>query len=829
MVVGRYKKSGAGKVVDDRNFIDRKVKANGLLSILRDHSACIWLPILISQHGMAKPSDNRNDNSVPLEPMAIELGNLRNHFSTASLFGTGNPAGMDCNAAGDTLVDRRSPLALDSAFVQQTKDQIRAVVENIASLAHTPISPQDFVQAVLPKIASAMGALGAGLWQQYSDSAWQLLGEFHLPSILVDGVTTDNPDQQSRATPFEQLDFIESQLNAAIQATPSTDGGLDMQIGTQPSASHLLVLNAVARERQPILIPPSDALLNCDRPANPTAELLIYAPLPIPKDQGSYWLQIVQSPSGGPSSQRGYLRFVAQMADLMSDYFRSHRLRVFERDREYLTLAERTMRELACGLAPKLGVAKLMKTIREHARAEHAFLLRRESYFGRWRVVGAAGLVEIDRRADGIGQIERASSGLHAMFRRGGSLSSSQLPGGVDDRDPDLTSVFNTFAISELQWIKPLEAEAGATRQSKQKLDVAVLLTWSGMDKPPTRCPEQIALISKLGLSALQITWWKSALFASHSTKRNPFAIANPASWPRTAKWVVAMLLVSLVFALPVPIRLHATAILVPLVQQHVYAPMDATVDAVLVEHGQSVKQGDPLIRLKSLSLSLEYEQAVAQQSRNRQRLADIGAMLLRETTLSSLQRIELEGERKSIESNRTIEWNQLALLQKQMDSLLVVASVDGVVSTWNVQDSLRDRPLRTGQWLLSLHESDSPWILEAALPERDAQEFRLAIEDDQNPPVATMTSMPQIQLPVHLLRGSQPRIDSSQPAEAFTGPNSAVLRMRFELDAASLPAQIAVAGATARISIPIGRGPLIWALGKDFANKVWSRVQLWI
>jgi uroporphyrinogen-III decarboxylase len=129
----------------------------------------------------------------------------------------------------------------------------------------------------------------------------------------------------------------------------------------------------------------------------------------------------------------------------------------------------------------------------------------------------------------------------------------------------------------------------------------------------------------------------------------------------------------------------------------------------------------------------------------------------------------------------------------------------------------------------LSLHESKSSWILEAALPERDAQEFRLAFEDDQNPPVATMTSMPQIQLPVHLLRGTQPRIDSSQAAEAFTGSNSAVLRMRFELDAASLPSQIAVAGATARISIPIGRGPLIWALGKDFAHKVWSRVQLWI
>ena len=791
---------------------------------------------------MARPNGNRSENPTPPEPLAIELGNLRNHFSPTSIFGAGNAVGMECNAMGDSLVDRRSPLQLDNAFVQQTKEQIRAVVESIASLAHTPIAPHDFVQAVLPKIANAMGAQGAALWQQISDSSWQMLGQFNLPAVLFDGFATSESEQQG-ATPFEKLDFIESQLNAAIQASPSTDLGNHNDIGQQPSASHLSILNAVSRERQPILIPPCDALLNRDRPANPTSELLIYAPLPIPKEHGSFWLQIVQSPSGGPASQRGYLRFVAQMADLMSDYFRSHRLRVFERDREYLTLAEHTMRELAHCLNSKLGVAKLMKTIREHAHSEHAFLLRRESTIGRWRVVGAAGLVEIDRSADGIGQIERASSALHAMLRIGGSLSSSQLPGGVDDRDPDLTRLFNTFAISELQWIKPIVADvadplnnafstvakpmSGSMRTPK--LDVAVLLTWSGMDKPPSRCLVQTALISKLGLSALQIPWWKNALLANKTTKRSALALANPASWPRAVKWVVALILLSLVFALPVPIRLHATAILVPLVQQHVYAPMDATVDAILVEHGQSVQRGDPLIRLKSLSLSMEYEQALALQSRNTQRLVDIGAMLLRETTLSSLQRIELEGERKTIEGNRPIESNQLALLQKQMDALLVVASVEGVVSTWNVQDSLRDRPLRTGQWLLSLHESESPWILEAALPERDAQEFRLAIEDEYNPPIATMTSMPQIQIPVHLLRGSLPRIDSGRQSENFTEPNSAVLRMRFELDSESLPAHVAVAGATARISIPIGRGPLIWALGKDFVYKVWSRVQLWI
>ena len=749
---------------------------------------------------------------------------------------------MDHKSMGDTLVDRRSPLQLDNALVQQTKDQIRAIVEDVAKLAHAPIEPNHFVQAALPKIVSAMGAAGAALWQQLPDLNWRLLGSFDLPKVLLEGekerecdsddwqggFTGASPFRQKGPTgtgpTFEQLDFIESQLRSATESkTRMADSRDDNANFAQPSESHLSVLNAVARERQPILIPPCDALLNRDRPANPTSELLIFAPLLIPKEQGNYWLQIIQSPSGGPASQRGYLRFVAQMADLMSDYFRSHRLRVFERDREYLTLAEHTMNELTGSLNPKLGLAKLMKTIRQHAQSEHAFLLRKESYRGRWRVVAAAGLVEIDRKADGIGQIERASSGLQALFREGGGLTTSQFLEGTNERDHDLIRLRNTFAITELQWIKPLDVK------HQLRLDVAILLTWSGIDKPPSRCSEQCALISRLGLSALQVSWWKNVLRASQSTNRSLISIANPGSWPRPLKWIVSLALLSIVFALPVPIRLHATAILVPLVQQHVFAPMDATVEAVLVDHGQSVKLGEPLIRLRSASLAAEYEQTIAQHLRNAQRQEDIEATLLRETTLSPSQKEELEGERKTIASIRPIEMNQLALLRMQIESLLVVAKVDGVISTWNVQDSLRDRPLRAGQWLMSIHESESPWIFEVTLSERDAFEFRLAIQNGQNQPVAMLTSLPQTELPIRLRKSFLPRIDSGQNRDAAIDPNSSVIRLRFDVEPESLPSQVAVAGATARVCIPVGRGPLIWALGKDFANRVWTRIQLWI
>lgn len=288
-------------------------------------------------------------------------------------------------------------------------------------------------------------------------------------------------------------------------------------------------------------------------------------------------------------------------------------------------------------------------------------------------------------------------------------------------------------------------------------------------------------------------------------------------------------MLLSLLSALPVPIHLHATGILVPQVQQHVYTPIDATVEEVLVEHGQAVRQGELLIRLRSLKLSLDYEKAVGDHHFKRQRLEDVSSRLLRETTLTTLQQDQFAAESKEIQSSLTNDQKRIALLERQLDSLSVRASVDGVVSTWNVQDSLRDRPLKTGQWLLSIHESDSPWIMEASLPERDAHEFRQAIESQSFQPMATLTSMPRVQLPVHLSRGTTPRIENAQKGNATSDSFTSALRVRFEVDTSNLPIEAAVAGATARISIPVGRGPLIWALGKDFAYSVWSRVQLWI
>ena len=125
-----------------------------------------------------------------------------------------------------------------------------------------------------------MGAKGAALWQHKSDSQWRLLGNHNLPLELVGGLhgaefelpfhPTD-PDISS----FEQLDILESQLNDSKDDASPTNQGVGKR--ESPSTAHLSILNAVARERHPILIPPNSIVLSRDRPVNPTEDILMYA------------------------------------------------------------------------------------------------------------------------------------------------------------------------------------------------------------------------------------------------------------------------------------------------------------------------------------------------------------------------------------------------------------------------------------------------------------------------------------------------------------------------------------------------------------------------
>jgi multidrug resistance efflux pump len=56
--------------------------------------------------------------------------------------------------------------------------------------------------------------------------------------------------------------------------------------------------------------------------------------------------------------------------------------------------------------------------------------------------------------------------------------------------------------------------------------------------------------------------------------------------------------------------------------------------------------------------------------------------------------------------------------LNEQLERLTVRSPIDGRVLTWKVEELLHGRPVRRGQALLSVADTDGPWVLELHVPD---------------------------------------------------------------------------------------------------------------
>jgi len=761
----------------------------------------------------------------------------------------------------DTLTERMSPLPLDSPFVQQTKDRIREIVAQITKMSQSVIEPSDFWDFALPRILEAMGGDGAAVWAWLPNQGWSLVANTRMPSQLfeIDALGADGTDRGEDAqSSFDRIEGIEKQLSAALLesessnsvdlATRASNAGIQSWIHARlPSETHLLLLDEVRKEHQPVLIPPQGASLVKGRPENPTESLLMLVPFPIALEGGQLWLELLQKPSGGPSSQRGYLRFAAQMAEILAEYLRSYRLRTLERDQEFMRRSYATI-ELAAS-APDIdrGLSKLVSEIRYTADAEHAILFRRNGGRQRWQVTAIAGLTRVDRRADGVHLLEDSAPHIDLQLEHGASLHRDYTrvdPQTKASLPAEMQRWKETFSVTRWMWIKPLLVDVSNTSGTSTLLetvlqprgvalaenteprahDTAILLTWSGQGIPPVRCVEQSALTLKLGLSILRPRWWKSHLI------RDARLYSAPSVAGVSRKWLAAVflsLMVAAIMAIPVPIQIESTATLRPSKASEMFASADGTIEKVFVKDGQFVQKGEPLLSIDSPRLLADYDEAKLKLEKLEEESEVCRQRLLNDRDLPRSELIRAELKVAAFPNEKQKQATFIALLEREIEELTVKAPASGTIETRQVQEYLK-QPVPRGKWLLSIREEDSQWELEAKVPERYLQELRNASQNESTSAIARMTAFPTQPLRI---RVSDPitwrPVDTGVPRTAGTSENREY-RVRFALED-PLPTTVASTGASARIAIATSRGPLIWALSKDFIEDIGARTAMWL
>lgn len=167
----------------------------------------------------------------------------------------------------------------------------------------------------------------------------------------------------------------------------------------------------------------------------------------------------------------------------------------------------------------------------------------------------------------------------------------------------------------------------------------------------------------------------------------------------------------------------ESTGTFEPMLIRSVYATSDGFVEKLLVNEGEHVKTGTPIIQLRAPELEIRIEQArgelraLEQQARGVRiainQVASGDAEVIGDQSRLASSIAELETRRESLES-------QLQLLTHEQTRLTIRSPIDGHVVGQELEQHLAGRPVARGDALFSIADLEGPWQVRVNVADRD-------------------------------------------------------------------------------------------------------------
>lgn len=579
-------------------------------------------------------------------------------------------------------------MTVNQQTVEETKAQIRGLVNEIAQLVKSGATAEEFYPELLSRVITALAAAGGAIW---------LLDE----------------DRQLR-------------LQYQINAEPSV-----LSSDNEDASRHNRLIHRVANSGQSLLVPPYSGTTDGDAEGNPTRYLLVLGAL---KHDGQHdgLIEVFQRPDTAPDTQRGYLRFVQQMCELASEWLRSKKLR---------TLGDRQT---------------LWQQADSFARASHESLDLKETAYivaneGR-RLIGCDRVSVAIKKGNkckvqaisGQDTIENRSNIVAALNNLATRVVAAGEPlwhdGSTEDLPPQIEEALEDYVdqsygrnIAVLPLREPerrlgMSQDTGAAgeidRDHAHRGEVigALIVEQIESDIPPEIFKARCDLVYEHGTRAIANARAHSNLFLM------PFWRAlGRASWvlrartlPKTLGVVglVAAVIAGLTF-IKKDFTLEAEGTLLPIQRREVFAPIDGEVIEVLVDHNVQVKVGQELLRMRNRELEIQLTDVDGKILTTLAEKTRVQGQLGLRRQLEDSDRRSLEAEQNKLETEYQVLLRKRELYRRRAEELIVKSPIDGVVVSWDVEKTLRSRPIMTGQVLLEVADLNEPMFLEVELPEK--------------------------------------------------------------------------------------------------------------
>lgn len=720
---------------------------------------------------------------------------------------------MPADGAPSGAADPHRPAAED--LVRQTRREIAEIVREVAALARRPLDQSTFFASLADATLRALAAEGVVIWRADDDRC--------RPLVRTGRLTDRQIPPAGRAAHAAMLAEILATGTPVI--VPPTPLGHPETAAAEPADEPSVAAPANPTTAPAAVVPILDPLHEAPGGAEDVIATTSGAP--------RYLLEVFLEAEAGVATQRGYLRFVAQMADLAGDYLRLAEIRHGRQlARDDAALAAVTGRlaqhHTSAGLA--LELVDALAELFDAARVTLLAVDRRRllGVTSRGRLLAVSHVDRIDHRGAACRQLVARmmeiefTAGQSLWFPRPASAPTSELPAAVPVGDPGCEDVplVDWAAIAlcpsgseSSQWRYRLLIQTHAPRRVtplQRRLLQRVAAEVEAILRPQDT-------IDAIPLARLWLKWL-------------------PATDP-AGRWLLRPLVVAIgllvavagIAAIPTPMRVSAPATLRAAGQRTHYAPAAAMVEEVLVRHGEKVSAGQQLMLLHDVALEEQVTALASRRAVAGEKLAKVLAALVtnqdrsvaagsndqraRDDTLVQQQRL-LEEELRGIDQ-------QLALLDDARQRLVIRSEIDGIVQAWQTEWMAVGKPVRVGEPLLAVQPLQPRWMADTRIEQRRAG---VVFDDAGGCRHAAVLRFPDdlaAEHPVRFVRRAR--------FEPQAGGDRAVALVEFEIDDPALPSDDGRlhGGAPVEVTIDCGRQPLFRVLLFDFIRSVrlwWAR-----
>jgi multidrug efflux pump subunit AcrA (membrane-fusion protein) len=581
-------------------------------------------------------------------------------------------------------------MSVNQQTVEDTKTQIRGLVNEIAKLSKSGATAEEFYPELLSRIITALAAAGGAVW---------LLDE----------------DRQLT-------------LQYQINAEPAI-----LEDDSEDATRHTRLIQRVANSGQSVLVPPYSGTTDGEGEGNPTGFLLCLGALQH-DGQNDGLIEIFQRPGTAPDTQRGYLRFLQQMCELAAEWLRSQKLR---------TLGDRQT---------------LWQQADSFARATHESLDLKETAYivvneGR-RLIGCDRVsvaIKKGRKCkvqaiSGQDTIENRSNIVTALNNLATRVVAAGEPlwhdGATDDMPPQIEEALEDYVdqsygrnIAVLPLREPerrlgVDNDSGAAgeidRDNAHRGEVigALIVEQIESDIPEDIFRARCDLVYEHGTRAIANSRAHSNLFLMPLWRALGRAtwVLRARTLPKTVGVVglILGLVLSLTFVnKDFNLEAEGTLLPDPESKHEIFAPIDGEVVAVLFDHNDKVKKGDTLIELRNRDIDIQLADIEGQILTNLAEQTKVQGQLSRRQLLKPAEERSLQAEKNELRVKYNVLIQKQELQKQRAEDLIIRSPIDGTVVSWDVEKTLRSRPIMTGQVLMEVADLDKPLMLEVELPEK--------------------------------------------------------------------------------------------------------------